>query len=540
MQFDRILRRFSIRFRMFSFVAVVMLALGLVGAAGVFSQLYSNAITTDLVTRDVSSLTEIARMRYAMSTLRQNEKDMVIQYENAVEAGKFREAWEASYKQIETSGKALSPLLMLDEQRSQLGQALTSMQQFRIEFAPMAAMLEGMKYPSAQVAAATISRLDPMYEKAQTILGKLAEELQQSTDTNQQKLQSTVQRVVWAIAGITLLALAIIAPLTLMNIKAICKPMDSAGEVARAIAQGDLTDHHIDMSGNDETAHLLRSLADMQESLSAMVGQVHLATDSISTASAEIASGNQDLSVRTEQTASNLQRAASSMEHLTSTVRQTADASHQANLLASSAGDVAARGGSVVAQVVSTMNDINASSKKIFDIIGVIDGIAFQTNILALNAAVEAARAGEQGRGFAVVASEVRSLAGRSAEAAKEIKSLICASVERIETGSRLVNGAGQTMIDIVSSVQRVRDIIGEITAASSQQSQGIEEVNNSVVQLDQMTQQNAALVEQSAAAAESLREQAQCLAELVATFRLGSSSEPLKAVRGTMLALRG
>jgi methyl-accepting chemotaxis protein len=220
------------------------------------------------------------------------------------------------------------------------------------------------------------------------------------------------------------------------------------------------------------------------------------------------------------------------MDQLTNTVRQTADASRQANQLASSAGEVAARGGAVVSQVVSTMNDINASSKKISDIISVIDGIAFQTNILALNAAVEAARAGEQGRGFAVVASEVRSLAGRSAEAAREIKSLIGASVERIETGSRLVTDAGQTMTDIVSSVQRVSDIIGEITAAATEQSHGIGEVNTSVLQLDQMTQQNAALVEQSAAAAESLREQAERLAEVVSTFKLSGLNAGGLAVR--------
>ncbi|WP_235582356.1 methyl-accepting chemotaxis protein, partial [Rhizobacter sp. Root16D2] len=230
--------------------------------------------------------------------------------------------------------------------------------------------------------------------------------------------------------------------------------------------------------------------------------------------------GNQDLSARTEQTASNLQQAASSMEQLTGTVKQSADSARQANQLASSAAEVAARGGSVVAQVVTTMDEINASSKKINDIIGVIDGIAFQTNILALNAAVEAARAGEQGRGFAVVASEVRSLAQRSAQAAKEIKGLIGASVDRVEAGSRLVADAGTTMNEIVGSVQRVSDIIGEITAASSEQSDGIGQINTTVTQLDQMTQQNSALVEESAAAAESLRDQAQRLSQAVGAFR--------------------
>jgi methyl-accepting chemotaxis protein len=251
------------------------------------------------------------------------------------------------------------------------------------------------------------------------------------------------------------------------------------------------------------------------------MAQVQAATSNIHSASAEIATGNADLSQRTEQTASSLQQTASSMEQLTGTVKQSADSARQANQLASSAAQVAQRGGSVVSQVVSTMDEINASSKKIADIIGTIDGIAFQTNILALNAAVEAARAGEQGRGFAVVASEVRSLAQRSAEAAKEIKGLIGASVDKVEAGSRLVADAGSTMGEIVASVQRVTDMIGEITAAASEQSEGIGQVNTAVVQLDQMTQQNAALVEQSSAAAESLKDQAARLAQVVGTFRL-------------------
>jgi methyl-accepting chemotaxis protein len=252
--------------------------------------------------------------------------------------------------------------------------------------------------------------------------------------------------------------------------------------------------------------------------------EVQRSSESIRLASAEIATGNQDLSARTEQTASNLQGAASAMEQLTGTVRQSVESAAQANQLAASAAAVAARGGTVVSQVVTTMDEINAASKKIADIIGVIDGIAFQTNILALNAAVEAARAGEQGRGFAVVASEVRSLAQRSAHAAKEIKGLIVASVEKVESGSRLVADAGHTMSEIVGSVQRVSDIIGEITSASAEQSHGIVRVNGSVNQLDQMTQQNAALVEQSAAAAESLKDQAGRLSQVVGTFRLASA----------------
>ena len=270
---------------------------------------------------------------------------------------------------------------------------------------------------------------------------------------------------------------------------------------------------------------LLDGLGHMVTSLRKLVTEVRSATENIATASSEIAQGNNDLAHRTEDTASNLQSTASSMEELTSTVRQTSDSAQTANQMATSAAAVAARGGEVVARVVSTMQDINASSNKISDIIGVIDGIAFQTNILALNAAVEAARAGEQGRGFAVVASEVRSLAGRSAEAAKEIKALINASVEKVESGTQLVGSAGATMTEIVESVQRVTDIIGEIRSATSEQSQGIAQVNTAMNQLDQMTQQNSALVEQSTAAADSLREQAMKLTQVVALFRVHGSS---------------
>ena len=289
--------------------------------------------------------------------------------------------------------------------------------------------------------------------------------------------------------------------------------------MANRVAAGDLSTP-VTARGQDEVGDMMRALATMSESLVRVIGQVRSSIDSIGTASAQIASGNQDLSARTEQTASNLQETAASMEQLTGTVRQSADSARQANQLAATAAEVAARGGSVVSQVVTTMDEINHSSRKINDIIGVIDGIAFQTNILALNAAVEAARAGEQGRGFAVVAGEVRNLAQRSAEAAKEIKGLIGASVERVDAGSRLVADAGQTMSEIVGSVQRVSDIIGEITAAAGEQSEGIGQVNVAVNQLDQMTQQNAALVEQSAAAAQSLKEQAEQLALVVGRFR--------------------
>ena len=345
-----------------------------------------------------------------------------------------------------------------------------------------------------------------------------------------QSAQDTVKNLIVTIVVAVLLAAVIAAVVATWIIRSITGPINSAVQLARAVAAGDLT-HVVEVKSKDETGVLMQALADMQTGLVQVVGRVRSGSESVSSASEQIAQGNQDLSSRTESQASALEETAASMEELSSTVRQNADNALQANQLAQSASKVAVEGGQVVSQVVDTMKGINESSRKISDIISVIDGIAFQTNILALNAAVEAARAGEQGRGFAVVAGEVRNLAQRSAAAAKEIKQLINDSVERVESGTVLVDKAGATMNEVVDSVKRVTDIMGEISSASKEQSDGVGQIGEAVTQMDQATQQNAALVEEMAAAASSLRTQATDLVQSVAVFRLSSNAVGFSAV---------
>jgi len=362
--------------------------------------------------------------------------------------------------------------------------------------------------------------LVPVGAKVTDALGRLvAQEIAEGRDEferSQAEARNALRTVV-AIAG---LALAIGVGLAWLTTRSITRPLAEAVRITETVARGDLTSQVVP-TGRDETGRLLSALQNMVQSLVKVVGTVRASSESIATGSAQIASGNADLSQRTEEQAASLEQTAASMEQLSSTVRNSADTARQAVALANSASDVAVKGGVVVGKVVSTMQEITASSKKIADIIGVIDAIAFQTNILALNAAVEAARAGEQGRGFAVVAGEVRNLAQRSAEAAKEIKALIGASVERVETGSRLVADAGATMEDIVTQAHKVADLISEISAAAVEQTTGIGQVSSAVSQLDRVTQQNAALVEESAAAAESLSQQAARLVEAVQVFKL-------------------
>jgi len=434
---------------------------------------------------------------------------------------------ESNKKNINDDVQVLETLMYTDQGKSLLAEFKEKRVRYVQSFSKVSKLLaEGNRPEANQVLMdETLPSLDTMQDTLRNIVDLQKKMVEDQGAAVAQRIASTRTLMI----GLGLLAMLMGSALAWWTARSITRPIHQAVRVAQTVAAGDLTSQ-IDVSGRDETGQLMQALKDMNASLVGIVGQVRQGTDTIATASGQIAAGNQDLSRRTEEQASSLEETAASMEELTSTVKQNADNARQANQLAVSASSVAVRGGSVVSQVVGTMEAINTSSRKIVDIIGVIDGIAFQTNILALNAAVEAARAGEQGRGFAVVAAEVRSLAQRSAAAAKEIKTLIGDSVGKVEEGGRQVAEAGKTMDEIVDSVRRVTDIMAEITAASQEQTQGIEQINQAITQMDQVTQQNAALVEEAAAAAASLQEQASELSQVVSVFRLGSEHPQLAA----------
>ena len=417
----------------------------------------------------------------------------------------------------------LAALIKSDEGKVKLKAVQDAREVYRTSQQAFLAMMDAGKKPEAAAFLLTQVRKDQRgYFDAVRELIKLQNA--RVLDSGQRAEETYRSTIAW-LMGLAAIALVLGTIVAVWITRSITRPLRQAVDVARTVATGDLGTR-IEVHSADETGQLLQALRDMNEALVNIVGEVRSGTETIASASQQIASGNADLSSRTEEQASSLEETASSMEELTSTVKQNADNARQANQFAVSASEVAEKGGAVMAEVVDTMGAINESARKIVDIIAVIDGIAFQTNILALNAAVEAARAGEQGRGFAVVASEVRSLAQRSAAAAKEIKALIDNSVQKADDGSRLVDQAGTTMRDVVESIRRVADIMGEISAASQEQTDGIGQVQLAISQMDQTTQQNAALVEEAAAASEQLREQASKLSQTVAVFRLGGARD--------------
>ena len=513
------MRRFSIRLRMLGAIGVVLCLLVMVGAAGLWGMQRQQALSEEFVDHAFAETRALARLRVALADLSRHEKDMVIHYESPEQLSLANLKWEKTRDEI---GKHIASMLEgeEDEDNAVLRGMEAKLKDYAAAVEPVVANIKSGGYDSATVANRMLDRAHERYgalladmNQVESIIAEEAASLQAEEKSNGD------QTLMWFGIAVALAALVVV-PTTLANMQSICQPLNVAQNLAAAIAKGDLT-QPVQTQGKDELTALMHALGMMQASLVRIVGEVRNSTERINLSSSEIAAGNQDLSTRTESAAGSLQQTASSVEQINGMVRQSTESARQASDMARSNAEVATRGGVVVQQVVSTMEDIRHSSQKISDIIGTIDGIAFQTNILALNAAVEAARAGEQGRGFAVVAGEVRRLAQRSAEAAKEIKDLIGASVEKVETGSHQVAQAGSTIGEIVQNAQKIATLIQDITTAATEQSQGIEQVNGAVGSLDQMTQQNAALVEESAAAAQSLQEEARKLAGVVATFQL-------------------
>ncbi|WP_426071394.1 methyl-accepting chemotaxis protein [Janthinobacterium sp. DSP2-3-3] len=503
-----------------SFGAVLLLTAAL-GVSAIFSMARINTASTDLADNWMPSVLAAMSMRSDVSDFRRWELAHMLAAQDADMAQNETRMTETQTK-LKADGDNYRRLISEPGEQEVFERFLALNDEFMRLHAAMLSLSREMKKEEARALAVGPSA--KVMADMMVVLDKLV-----SINTDGGVRSSTSADATYAASRASLIGLlvgivVIGMLLALWVARSVARPLIVAVGVARQVAAGDLT-AHIVVQSQDETGQLMQALKDMNASLQNLVGQVRSGTDTIATASSQIAAGNQDLSSRTEEQASSLEETASSMEELTSTVKQNADNARQANTMALSSSSIAIEGGKVVSEVVGTMASINASSRKIVDIIAVIDGIAFQTNILALNAAVEAARAGEQGRGFAVVATEVRNLAQRSAAAAKDIKVLIGDSVEKVEAGSVLVGKAGRTMDDIVASITRVTDIMSEITAASSEQSAGIEQVNQAIAQMDQVTQQNAALVEEAAAAAESMQEQAASLSAVVSIFKLEVAS---------------
>ncbi|MBB3179161.1 methyl-accepting chemotaxis protein [Variovorax sp. Sphag1AA] len=509
-----------------SFIAVLALTV-VVGVISIVQLSKVNAMSTEITTNWMPATRTLLEIKGLMARYRSIELQHILS-DTLTEMSEYEKSMTTTWGDVQKNLVEYEKLVSEPEEREIFPLYKKALAQYAAEHEKVVALSRAQKKDGATA----VIRGESL--KINRDLNEMVDKLAAVNLAGAVKADNTAEAVyasarVWVI-GLLIGSIVVGLLLAVTIARAVSKPLSDAVKVAQSVAAGDLTSR-IDAQTKDETGMLLAALKEMNGSLVKIVSEVRTGTDTIATASSQIASGNQDLSSRTEEQASSLEETAASMEELTSTVKQNADNARQANQLAVSASEVAVRGGSVVNQVVDTMGSINASSRKIVDIIGVIDGIAFQTNILALNAAVEAARAGEQGRGFAVVASEVRNLAQRSAAAAKEIKTLIDDSVGKVEEGSKQVEEAGRTMDEIVESVKRVTDIMGEITAASQEQTSGIEQINQAITQMDQVTQQNAALVEEAAAAAGSLQEQATSLVKSVSIFRLGSDNDAARVI---------
>ena len=526
----------KIRTRLGALAGFLLIATIAVGVSGWLRLAESNASSTD-------AMQNAALLQQAADNARTAQVDFKIQiqeWKNILLRGgdpaafeKYQTAFSKKSNETQASLQKLQDTLV----QSGLDTALVKdtkqvHQELGLKYLEALKNYDQANGKSAQLVDNLVKGLDraPTEKIDQIVTYVIGESERLMKKTNSQA-QARYRSACLVLLSVIVLAVVLGIAVTYWLVQSIVKPLNTAVRVANSVASGDLTSN-IKVTGKDETGQLLKALKEMNESLVGIVGEVRNGTDTIATASAQIATGNLDLSSRTEQQAASLEETASSMEELTSTVKQNADNARQANLLVVTSSDYAVQGGKVVGQVVDTMGSIKDSSRKIVDIISVIDGIAFQTNILALNAAVEAARAGEQGRGFAVVAAEVRMLAQRSAAAAKEIKELISNSVEKVDIGSRLVDEAGTTMQQIMTSVKQVADIMGEIAAATQEQTAGIEQINMAITQMDDVTQQNAALVEQASAAAQSMQNQASGLLQMVRVFRLASNENRVSAPR--------